>query len=170
MNFNDKSTRVAVGVIAGIALSIALGFIYWQTIGPSFLQRPMQKWFYDLNTGKLFLGPGDAIAPIPAPSGALPDGSLAGVLAHVYSCGECTEKERVVAYLETCSPAAQARIKSLQQPGQHPMPTESMRSGILLKRPGDAQWIEHDTPEATKLLDEVLPLCPNGAAPQPCMP
>ncbi len=62
-------------------------------------------FFYDLNTGKLFVADALEIAPIEAPSGkpfALPDGTEipAGVRAFVYACGECDPKTRKIGYLE----------------------------------------------------------------------
>ncbi len=41
--------------------------------------------FYDLNTGQLFVAKSDAVVPIEAPSGPLPNGKPAGVLAYVFS-------------------------------------------------------------------------------------
>ncbi len=40
-----------------------------------------QAWFYDLNTGKLFVASGSETGPIEAPSGPLPDGRPAGLRA-----------------------------------------------------------------------------------------
>jgi hypothetical protein len=67
-------------------------------------KRTGQVWYYDLNTGKLFTGRIDDIAPIDAPSGPTPAGQQAGVKAYVFSYGNCSnESERFVAWVERTS-------------------------------------------------------------------
>lgn len=67
-------------------------------------KRTGQVWYYDLNTGQLFTGKIEDVAPIDAPSGPLPDGGQAGVKAYVFSYGDCDdENQRVVGWLERAS-------------------------------------------------------------------
>lgn len=67
-------------------------------------KRTGQVWYYDLNTGTLFTGKVEDVAPVDAPSGPLPDGGQAGVKAYVFSYGDCNdENQRFVAWLERAS-------------------------------------------------------------------
>jgi hypothetical protein len=62
-------------------------------------------WFYDLNTGKLFVAKSKLIPPIEAPSGPLENGKPAGVKAYVFSYKyEPNESERFIGFLETFTP------------------------------------------------------------------
>lgn len=66
---------------------------------------PNTAYYYDLNTNALFVGPTYAVPPIDAPSGPAPDGSRAGVRAHLFACGSCASPDdRFVAYLVRFNP------------------------------------------------------------------
>jgi hypothetical protein len=71
-------------------------------------------WFYDLNTRQLFPAKPGTVPPAPAPSGKGPDGSEAGVRAHVMGCGDCATRNRVIAYLERFPPRSAASPKTAQ--------------------------------------------------------
>ncbi|GAH59861.1 unnamed protein product, partial [marine sediment metagenome] len=83
-----------------------------------------KAWFYDLNTGKLFIAKSDQIPPIDAPSGPLriesPSGPLrnggpAGAKAYVFSyADEPNESNRFIGFLETTVPRAiMERLESI---------------------------------------------------------
>lgn len=176
LNLLFERRQLIVGTIATVILVIAVIAIVRELIGPPIPNTPARAWFYDLNTGKLFAGLIDQIPPIPAPSGPLPDGSPAGVLAHVYSCKTCAEADRVVVYLETRSPESAAGLRAFRELPRGAGPTPAMMSalggaGILVKRPTDVEWVIHHSPDARPVEDDaVLALCENNATPRPCLP
>jgi hypothetical protein len=124
-------------------------------------------WFYDLNTKTLFEGPREGIMPIDAPSGALKDGPAdlggkAGVKAWVYSCGECTEKDQFIGYLQyhpqemwgLVNTASREDMKKLSE-------TKKVRTV-------DGPWMPVTSPEGKKLIAEAaISKCPN---PKLCLP
>lgn len=65
-----------------------------------------QRWFYDVQTGELFVYAGAEPAPVTAPSGG------EGVQAFVFACGECTESNRRIGYLEKYTPEGLAYLKN----------------------------------------------------------
>lgn len=85
-----ESNRVAAAVVAALVLAAAV-MLMSRGKTPT---GPTHRWFYDLQANRLFPEK-SALPPITAPSGGQ------GVLAHVFACGECTENNRQVAYLET---------------------------------------------------------------------
>jgi hypothetical protein len=136
---------------------------------------PTQAWYYDLNAGKLFAGPLTAIPPIPAPSGPLPNGEPAGARAYVYTCKTCSEADRVIAYVESCSPEVQAKlVQQLQSPGGLDHNRGSLLNdgvGVFIKRPADTQWLERVSPEAvTLVLNQLGTICPPGKEGKQCFP
>ena len=94
-----KDPRVAY---TGLALVLAASGAnaYWLMSGEELKPGPIEMgYYYDLNSGELFVEPWDMAPPIEAPSGPLPDGRLfAGVRARVFGCGSC--EDTFVAYLE----------------------------------------------------------------------
>ena len=167
--------RLVTGAIAGVILLVAVVAIVREVIGPSTPKAPTQAWFYDLNTGKLFPGPIDAIPPIPAPSGPLPDGQPAGARAYVYTCKTCSAADRVITFVETCSPEVQAQLVQQQHSPTGLFYDTGMALnqgvGVFLKRPGDTQWIEEVKPEAIMLrIEELNKICPPGKYGKQCFP
>lgn len=96
--------------------------------GPVANSIPNTAYYYDLNTNALFVGPTYAVPPIDAPSGAAPDGSPAGVRAHLFACGSCASPDdRFVAYLVRVNPNSAAlvyasHVRSNAQAGSPPDP------------------------------------------------
>jgi hypothetical protein len=110
-------------------------------------------WFYDLNTNKLFKADADARSPIKASSGSLPDGSLAGVRAYVFTTvKEPNESEIIIAYLEKFSPDAEVFSKS---ENQNDNPEELIcrwAKGRFIKRVQDANWFAADNRAAIDII------------------
>ena len=168
--------RLVIVTVSVLILIIAIVVILRGVSGPAIPKLTKQAWFYDLNTGKLFAAPFDAIPPIPAPSGLLPNGSPAGVLAYVFGCVSCAERNRIIVYLETRTPEAQAKLIALRQLPPGTDPPEQLRSfqqwdGLLYKRPSDAEWVARESDEGYQIHNELaIHLCPAKQAPQPCYP
>lgn len=76
---------VAAGVVVFFAAVVAMVLL---------ARRPKpidgRQYFYDMNTGELFIVPRGTIAPIVTPSGPH-EGQPAGVQASIYACGDCGE-------------------------------------------------------------------------------
>src|SRR5688572_11816004 len=89
---NNNSALVTIAAV--VLLVISLGVIIMQT-KPRGSVGPVELYYYDLNTGKLFVAMSDQNPPIDAPSGGFrgPDGPPAGVRAHVFGCGNCGNLE-----------------------------------------------------------------------------
>ena len=171
---NSKQRWIASVVILLVLIGSVVAIVR-EVVGPPIPQGPTQAWFYDLNTAKLFPGPIDSIPPIPAPSGPLPDGTLAGVLAHVHTCKTCAEAERAVVYLETRTPEAQAKVAALRKVPPHTDPPPEIRNanceGILVRLPSDTRWIDNKTQEGRAIEDQTLfDLCPDQPRPRACYP
>lgn len=177
MGFRDFiAGRQTVTAVCALILLLAAGiFAYRRMYGtPSGVSTKV--WFYDLNTGRLFVGSINAIPPIPAPSGPRPDGSPAGVRAHVYTCTTCTEAERKMVYLESRTMESQQLLQATQRRREGAELTPEMLEaqqgkGVLVKRISDPEWRERQDPEVQRLMiDAVLQLCPGTPSPKPCAP
>lgn len=150
--------RQFIGIVAAVLLIVALAAIYRQVCEPGGARLPAQIWFYDLNTGKLFPASIDSVPPIAAPSGPLPTGEPAGVLAHVVTCTTCDESERIIVYLGTRSPEAQARLAELRKiPAGTEVPAElrsAAEEGVLVRSLGDSTWTDQRTLAGRSIEDD----------------
>ena len=171
MNKNSVAvTAAAAIVLLGSLLAIVLSS---GNGGPA--SQPTQAYFFDLSTSEWFTADKTLLAPIEAPSGPF-KGEPGGVSAFIYSCGQCDPDEWEIRYLLKYSDAAKQRMLQLQE--QQPnkvvyMPqdraaTEPFRSGILVKRPGDADWVRKASPEGTAIVHEAA-MCGSQLARQ-CRP
>src|SRR4029078_13364091 len=96
-------------VLLVLLLLGAAGFGVYRMLS-SVEARATKLWFYDLSSGKLFTAI-EQVPPIAAPSGAF-EGGPGGVLAAVYSCGECSdESARFVAWLARAKTEDRATIE-----------------------------------------------------------
>ena len=168
---NKKSVAAAaVAVLLGSLLAIVLS-----SGGSGTASQPMHAYFFDLSTNELFTADKTLLAPIEAPSGSF-KGEPGGVSAFIYSCRQCDPDEWEIRYLLKYSDAAKQHMLQLQE--QHPdkavyMPqdraaTEPFRSGILVKRPEDANWVRKASPEGTTIVREAA-VCGSRLARQ-CRP
>jgi len=88
----DKSQAIKV-VVAGVVLLVAVVMIVSRLGGPS-APKQVSRWFYDVGSGELYTEANQVLPPIARESGSQ------GVLAHVFACGECTEANRKLAFIE----------------------------------------------------------------------
>jgi hypothetical protein len=117
----------------------------------SYAEKQKYVWFYDINTGELFKAKAKLIPPIEAPSGPLPDGNPAGVMAHVFTYNDSNGVPKTfIAYLEKMEWkfVRESTDKNLT-------PEEKIRnwaSGRMIKRPEDVEWFRADSEEALKIV------------------
>ncbi|UCD49742.1 MAG: hypothetical protein JSW27_19685 [Phycisphaerales bacterium] len=110
-----------------------------------------KAWFYDLNTGRLFVGSGKEIGPVKAPSGPLPNGEPAGYRAHVCSfLRDPNESERFVAFLEKPDPNSSPAALTWD-PGN----LEEWAKGRLIKRVGGDEWVSPTSPRGRQIIQEL---------------
>lgn len=171
----SKQSAIIVGIIASLVLGGALVMIYRELRPAGGPAAPTQAWFYDLNTGKLFAAPNDAVPPIPAPSGLLPDGSPAGVLAHVFTCTTCDDQNLKVLYLESRTPEGHAKMIAWRTlPAGSEAPVElrnAQEEGVLVRRPTDDHWSPQQSLEGRTIEDNgLVNLCPENRQPSRCFP
>jgi hypothetical protein len=111
-----------------------------------------KAWFYDQNTEQLFTASSKKPGPIKAPSGPLPDGSPAGLRAHVYSyIPEPNESDLFIGFLEMPTqetdkgPQIQSEGDSAQLWGRNRM----------IKRPEDHTWVLANSHYGRKILSDL---------------
>lgn len=159
----NVNPRVVVGVsIASVAVLLLI--IIWILLPPERTLRHEESkkaWFYDLNTGELFVGKSDLAAPIAAPSGPMPDGSPAGVKAYVLSYAvEPNESNRFIGFLETRDPNAPATASDSEEWG----------AGKLVRRLEDKKWVRGNSKRGLAILKEAFAANENGESPVYCTP
>ena len=127
--------------------------------------RIAQAWFYDLNTGDLFLAPADSEDPIRTTSGDF-EGHPAGVRAMVFSCGSCNKAdERFVGWLEMPDPGLSARQIDVAES----LPGEDAPSGLLIRSEKGDQWYPFESVEAAAIMQAAQSVCREGEQLRPCM-
>lgn len=146
------------------AIALASGFIFLLVTikilsGPSrpVIEESKKAWHYDLNTQKLFVAQADLQVPIDAPSGPLPDGTPAGVRAHVFTYAyEPNENDLIIGYLEMPDPNFVSQNTD----------NENWTAGKLLRRPGDERWVPADSLQGGSIMREASKRSPSGKIPR----
>ncbi len=135
--------------------------------------RVVDVYFYDLGTDQLFAAPATELPPIDAPSGA---GN--GVRVYVYGCGDCSDANRFIAYLEKYTPHAKAAQEKLMNVGPDADPNLAlgyddlmMEGGLLVRAVKGGPWVPMYSDEGMKIASEVLDedKC-KGTRLVPCLP
>ena len=117
-------------------------------------------WFYDLNTGELFVADGQAVAPIAAPSDR--GGKESGVLAQVIRI-EGEDELRVV-FLQSFTPEAKvSRIAYLRNKDDKDANNGTIDAGLLVAapplKPGEPiTWFALRSPEGAAVLMRISSL------------
>lgn len=176
---NNNSALVTIAAV--VLLVISLGVIIMQTKGPGSV-GPIKLYFYDLNTGKLFVAMSDQVPPIDAPSGPYGERGLpGGVRAHIYSCGSCGNYDGLtaeqvnqtgayIAYLEMYTPEGKAAMTApAGDPDAPPMYVDPMEQ-TLVKRVEDTNWISMYSEQAYQMTDQAIRNCPDDAPARACRP
>jgi hypothetical protein len=154
LNENPGVAKIMAAVSACILLIVILYFI-WPASEQKYASAD-KAWYYDLNTGKLFVSSAFQNPPIEAPSGPLANGEPAGVLAYVYQIGFDKNAERVIAFLEKLTPEAKhTRPTKLSPPDKRTQQEiELWNKGRLVKTVDANDWIPYVSPQGQALIDE----------------
>ena len=149
VNDHPKAT-LAVALLFVVLLASAVSRIACKPPDPRY-QEDKKAWFYDLNTGELFVASGRQFAPIAAPSGPLPDGELAGYRAHVYSYKrDPNESERFVAFIEKPDPNTDPGGLTSDRSN-----FEEWARGRLIRRVGGDTWISPTSLRGRQIMQSV---------------
>lgn len=172
-----------------VLLALAmLGLAAWRMLGsgsaPEYLAPA--AYYLDLNTGTCFVSLDDR-SPIEAPSGPQSDGSPAGYLAYVFTCGSNIKPDGMtleqlrtsgggIAYISMYTPEAQQAKAELdgqsfgdEDPRQYEL-TRTIRMGHLVAHPDTLIWYQADTAEAYQLLVEAHNTCGKGSSHRRVLP
>jgi len=141
---NDLDRKWVIGITCGCVFIFML--VLFASGSDELLVESKTKgkaWFYDLNTGELFVDNADKIPPIKAPSGRLPSGEHAGVLAYVLSfAAEPNDSDMFVAYLEKMTEKGKKYEllfrKSKQEVTEKTI--DAWNSERLICEPNDTEW------------------------------
>lgn len=167
---NRQNPRIIIGITV-VTVLVLLTIVIGLLSGPKApeIKEYKKAWFYDLNTGKLFVDKSSLIPPIEAPSGPLPDGSPAGVKAHVFTFAyEPNESERFIGFLETTDPNAE--INSSTSSRQKTDSIKSWGQGKFFRRVEDEKWVSGSSKEARAILNEAFAPDENAERPRYCPP
>ena len=171
---NQNSAIVIIAAAALVVLSVVISLL--RSCSPATRQAssPDEVYFYDLNTGKRFVGSARDVPPIDAPSGPYKDNEdlNAGVRAYVFSCDGCQTLR--TGYLEVFPPDAHEQLTELMQNSN---PSEEQRAAIRRWRneariatPADLAWVPARTSRGRALRHDAPGACEDGRVPIPCYP
>jgi hypothetical protein len=167
---NRQNPRVIIG-ITFVTVLVLIIVVISLISGPEVpeVKEYTKAWFYDLNTGTLFVAKKGLIPPIEAPSGPLPDGSPAGIKAHVFTfTTEPNESERFIGFLETTDPNAEIEFDAS---GSRKIDSAaSWGRGKLFRRVDDDKWVSGSSREGRAILEEALERNENGKLARYCQP
>lgn len=156
LDWTNEYPRAVLAVTAGSFLMLLVVAVPWMLPDRPPPMRTMEKeWYYDLNTGKLFVADTGLTPPIDAPSGPFVTGAPAGVRACVLAhSSDPNESERFIAFLETTASGGLRPSQSAPAPRQNTA-TEWAR-GKLIRRPSDKHWVPADSQQGQVILSEAF--------------
>ena len=158
----NKNPRIIVSITLAsvLILLVAIGLsMPEKTI--TTVQEYEKGWFYDPNTGKLFVAESDDVSPIDATLGTLPSQKRASVKAYVFSyADEPNETNRFIGFLEIPNPAV--KKEGLDSGGSGASGAKRWGKGRLIRRVDDEQWVPADSNEGQAILKELALPNENG--------
>ena len=169
---NNNSSIVTLASL--VVLILALGWMVQTSMLNRYNSADVPNaWFYDLNTGELFEAKSNAIPPIDAPSGNLPNGEPAGVRAKVFACGDRSDPaKQFVGWLEKLTPEAKQAIVQGQTGEGMSSSSSSIGylEGLLVRSADGDRWVSANSREAMRLFQSPRDRCPKGEVLSPCFP
>ena len=149
----NEHPGLAVGLAGGSVVVVALVlFLALRPASPPAFPQGKTAWFYDINTGRLFVDSPKKTGPIAAPSGPTPKGEPAGFRAHVYSYVlDPNESEVFTGFLERPDPDAQSKPAAADMKD-----FPRWAQGRLIRRVKDKEWVPAASPEGQAILEELL--------------
>ncbi len=166
----NKNPRIIISItIASVLILLVIIGLSMPEKTITIVKEYKKGWFYDLNTGKLFVAESDVVPPIDAPSGALPSGKPAGVRAYVFSYAyEPNETNRFIGFLEIPNPVV--KKEGLEFTGSGAMGAKQWGQGRLIRRVADEQWVPADSNKGQAILRELFLPNENGEVAHYCPP
>jgi len=149
--------RPIVGVTVA-AIIIAVAIVWVSQARSTNSGKFAQAWYYDLGSAQLFPH-AMTNPPIDAPSGKT------GVLAMVFACNNCSdESDRFIAWLETYTPQAAAKLAESVPPGEMRSPADKKiidDGKLIATRPdaGEPQWVPSDSPAGEEIRSTLRNKC-----------
>jgi hypothetical protein len=150
---------IVAAVLCALAIVAAVYSAMWVFKDPGAV--PTKKWFYDLNTNQLFVGPGHVEPPIDAPSGDR-EGGKAGEQAGVGAVVLTINGEEKIAYLYTYDAKDKEKLEA-ELSGD----SESMGSYLIerwVRLPAEDKWHKEMSEAGSKIVDESMANLPEGAS------
>jgi hypothetical protein len=161
-------TKIAIAVvllIVGGVLIVKYGGGQDRRGGPA----PDSLYYLDLQSGELVHGPTDGLSPIDLPSGNQ------GVRAFVYTCGDCTESELLVGYVQKYNDKAAEATRQLEglEEDKRQMLYQVIQAGTFVAPEPEAgaqpQWVSLSDPRGMKVTQKFQSLC-KGKLARICTP
>jgi len=170
----NKNPKAVIGIsIASVLIFLLIVITQLMPYRSPAIPQTSKAWFYDLNTGKLFVEDGDKIPPVKAPSGKLADGQPGGVRAHVFSySSNPSESERFIGYLEKFTPEGKEIVSSFRK-SEDKVTRELIKQlnrNRFVRRVDDDEWFSADSKEGRIILEQALLTNESGETAQYCLP
>ena len=162
---NQQDPKIVIAItIASVFIFLVIAIWMWPEKPLEKVELSNKAWFYDLNTGELFVRKNNQIPPIEAPSGPLRiespvgqlrNGGLAGVKAYVFSyVDEPNESERFIGFLEILTP--EAKKEKPESIKSRASGAEQWGHGRLIRRVKDKKWVPANSYQGRFILEEVF--------------
>lgn len=170
-SFRDWANRnSAVATIAAVAI-LVVALVMLVSSGGGGPTASGNAYFYDLETGEVFVGDATAIPPIQSPAGNQ------AVRAHFYTCTECTEEARFLGYYEKYTDEAKKAIEEAQQSSgsgeagseAEMRAYEASMSGMLYSEDGE-NWQRSQGPGGAGPQQKLQEKCGEGQRLKYCAP
>ena len=152
-----ENTKIAIPICVVVFL-LSLGAVLWQLREPSG-NIPDKAWFYDIKAGKIFTASSKSIPPIKSPAGN------EAVLAHFYTCDQCTDDQRFLAYYEKYPEEIKKHFESAGA-DMHLMSEGGSETLISVDA---VEWVSMNSPEGAKIISKLNKRC-SSVPPKVCMP
>lgn len=172
LNRQNPKIIIAITVVTVLILITTVIGLLSSEEAPKVIEYK-KGWFYDLNTGKLFVAKSKLIPPIEAPSGPLENGEPAGVKAYVFSYKhEPNESERFIGFLETFTPEAKRNQTTSANPsGDNAAELiKQWGEGRLIRRIEDEKWFAANSREGRTIIENAFSPNEKGEHARYCPP
>lgn len=150
-SINDNPKAVAgVAFFSALLLAVVLALVFRPAPARRY-EEGSKAWFYDQNTGKLFVASSKEPGPTTAPSGPLPGGGPAAFRAHVYSyvLGP-NQAELFVGFLERPDPNAGSERQASDRSDFH-----KWARGTLIRRADGVEWVPATSAAGREIIQEL---------------
>jgi hypothetical protein len=166
----NKNPRIIVSItIASVLiLLVIIGLSMPQRAVTTTVKEYKKAWFYDPNTGRLFVVENDAVFTDTA-LGTLADEKQAPIKAYVFSyADEPNETNRFIGFLEKPNPSVKKEV--FETSGSVAGGAKQWGQGRLIRRVDDEQWVLADSNEGQTILKELFLPNKNGEVAHYCPP